>query len=57
MVMSKSSPTHKRADPEWIGRRVVRLEDFSDEEMALITQGDAPAEDAFLDAELKDWTP
>ena len=38
-------------------RRVVRLEDFTDDEMALIAQAEAPAEDAHLDAELKDWRP
>ena len=35
-------------------RRVVRLEDFSDEEMALIAKVEVPAEYAPLDAELKD---
>jgi hypothetical protein len=38
-------------------RRVVRLEDFSEEEIALIAQADVPAEQAHLDAELKDWNP
>jgi len=38
-------------------RRVVRLEDFTDEEMALIAQAEVPAEHAYLDAELKDWQP
>ncbi len=38
-------------------RRVVRLEDFTDEEMALIAKADVPVEDAHLDAELKDWRP
>ena len=38
-------------------RRVVRLEDFTDEEMALIAAADVPAERAYLDAELKDWQP
>jgi len=38
-------------------RRVVRLEDFTDEEMALIAQADVPAGYAHLDAELKDWQP
>ncbi len=38
-------------------RRVVRLEDFTDEEMALIAQAEVPAEHAHLDAELKDWKP
>jgi hypothetical protein len=35
-------------------RRVVRLEDFTAEEMALIAKADVPAEHAHLDAELKD---
>jgi len=38
-------------------RRVVRLEDFSDEEMALIAEANVPNEHAHLDAELKDWKP
>jgi PHD/YefM family antitoxin component YafN of YafNO toxin-antitoxin module len=38
-------------------RRVVRLEEFTDEEMALIAQAEARPEDAHLDAELKDWRP
>jgi prevent-host-death family protein len=38
-------------------RRVVRLEDFTEEEMALIAKADVPAEHAHLDAELKDWRP
>ena len=38
-------------------RRVVRLEDFTDEEMALIAKAEVPAEYAHLDAELKDWRP
>jgi len=38
-------------------RRVVRLEDFTDAEMALIAKADVPAEHAHLDAELKDWQP
>jgi PHD/YefM family antitoxin component YafN of YafNO toxin-antitoxin module len=38
-------------------RRVVRLEDFTDEEMALIATAKARPEDAHLDAELKDWKP
>jgi hypothetical protein len=33
---------------------VVRLEDFTEEEMALIAKADVPAEHAHLDAELKD---
>ncbi len=38
-------------------RRVVRLEDFTDAEMARIAQAEVPAEEAHLDAELKDWKP
>jgi prevent-host-death family protein len=38
-------------------RRVVRLEDFTEEEMALIAKADVPAEYAHLDTELKDWQP
>jgi len=57
MVVSKSPPTHKHIGPDGKERRVVLLENFTDEEMALIARADAPAEYAFLDAELKDWTP
>jgi hypothetical protein len=38
-------------------RWVVRLEDFTEEDMALIAKADVPAEYAYLDAELKDWPP
>ena len=38
-------------------RRVVCLEDFTDAEMALIANAEVPAQDARLDAELKDWRP
>jgi PHD/YefM family antitoxin component YafN of YafNO toxin-antitoxin module len=38
-------------------RRVVRLEEFTDEEMALISQAEVPAEQSHLDEELKDWRP
>ena len=38
-------------------RHVVRLDDFSEEEMALIAAAEVPAEHAHLDAELKDWNP
>jgi PHD/YefM family antitoxin component YafN of YafNO toxin-antitoxin module len=38
-------------------RRVVRLEDFTDEEMALIANAEVSAADAHLDVELKDWRP
>jgi hypothetical protein len=35
-------------------RRVVRAEDITDEELALIAAAEAPAEFAYLDAELED---
>jgi PHD/YefM family antitoxin component YafN of YafNO toxin-antitoxin module len=38
-------------------RRVVSLEEFTDEEMALIAKAEVPAEYAYLDEELKDWKP
>ena len=38
-------------------RRVVPLEDFTEEEMALIARAEVPAEYAHLDSELKDWKP
>jgi hypothetical protein len=38
-------------------RRVVKLEDFSQEEMALIASAEVPAGQSHLDAELKDWNP
>ena len=36
------------------GRRVVRLEDFTAEEMLAIAQSEVPSEHAHLDQELKD---
>jgi len=36
-------------------RRVVRLEDFTEDEMALIARDASRPEDAHLDGELKDW--
>ncbi len=38
-------------------RRVVRLEDFTADEMARIATSEVPAEYNYLDAELKDWRP
>ena len=38
-------------------RRVVKLEDFTDEEMAKITVAESPPEDGALDSELRDWKP
>ena len=36
-------------------RRVVKLENFTDEELALIATAEVPTEYAHLDEELKDW--
>jgi len=38
-------------------RRVVRLGEFTDAEIALIADADVPSEYAHLDSELKDWQP
>jgi prevent-host-death family protein len=38
-------------------RRVRRAEDLTDEEIVLIAAAEVPAEYAYLDDELKDWTP
>jgi prevent-host-death family protein len=38
-------------------RRVVRLEGFTEDEIALIAKAEVPAEYGHLDAELKDWRP
>jgi len=38
-------------------RRVVRIEDLTDDELTLIAEAEYPAEHAHLDAELEDWTP
>lgn len=38
-------------------RRVVRLEDFTEAEMAQIASTGGTDEDRLLDAELKDWRP
>ena len=38
-------------------RRVVRLEDFTAEEMALIAKSEVPPELNHLDSELEDWRP
>jgi PHD/YefM family antitoxin component YafN of YafNO toxin-antitoxin module len=52
MISAEEYARLKRRD-----RRVVRLEEFTDEEMALIATAEVPAEHAHLDAELKDWRP
>ena len=38
-------------------RRVVKLEDFTDEEMELIANSQMPPSLEHLDEELKDWKP
>jgi len=38
-------------------RRVVRLEDFTEEEMALIAKAEVPPGHDHLDEELKNWRP
>lgn len=38
-------------------RRVVRLEEFTDEEMRLIARAKMPPELSHLDDELKNWQP
>jgi PHD/YefM family antitoxin component YafN of YafNO toxin-antitoxin module len=38
-------------------RHVRRVEDLTDAEIALIATAEVPAEYAYLDDELKDWTP
>ncbi len=38
-------------------RRVVRVEDLTEEEIALIAKAEVPPEFAHLDEELKDWHP
>lgn len=38
-------------------RRVMRVEHFTEEEIALIARAEVPAEHAHLDDELKDWYP
>jgi PHD/YefM family antitoxin component YafN of YafNO toxin-antitoxin module len=49
-VVVLSAEEYERRD-----RRVVLLEEFTDEEMALIAKAEVPAEHAYLDDELKDW--
>jgi prevent-host-death family protein len=52
MVSAAEYDRLKRRD-----RRVVRLEDLTDEELELIAQAEVPAEYAYLDAELENWKP
>jgi hypothetical protein len=52
MVSAAEYDRLKRRD-----RRVVRVEDLTDEDLALIAQAEAPAEFAHLDAELENWKP
>ncbi len=52
MVSAAEYDRLKRRD-----RRVVRIEDLTDEELELIAQAEIPAEYAHLDAELENWKP
>ncbi|MGH7103179.1 MAG: type II toxin-antitoxin system prevent-host-death family antitoxin [Acetobacteraceae bacterium] len=38
-------------------RRAIRAEELTEEEIALITKAEVPAEHTHLDAELTDWRP
>lgn len=52
MVSAAEYDRLKRRD-----RRVVRIEELTDEELELIAQAEVPAEFAYLDAELENWKP
>ena len=52
MVSAEEYARLKRRD-----RRVVKLEDFTSEEIALIARSNVAPEHAPLDDELKDWRP
>ena len=52
MVSAEEYARLKRRD-----RRVVKLEDFTSEEIALIARSSVAPEHAHLDDELKDWRP
>ena len=52
MISAEEYHRLKRRD-----RRVVSIEDFTDEDMALIAKSEAPLGFEHLDEELKDWQP
>jgi hypothetical protein len=52
MISAEEYARLKRRD-----RRVVKLEEFTEEEMALIAQAEVPPGHVHLDEELKDWRP
>ncbi len=52
MVSAAEYDRLKRRD-----RRVVSIEELTDEELELIAQAEVPAEFAYLDAELDNWKP
>lgn len=52
MISAEEYSRLKRRD-----RRVVKLEDFTEEEMALIAATEPAPEDAAVDAELRGWQP
>jgi len=49
-----STPDPNEKDRGRRDRRVIRAEDITDEELALIEAAEVPAEYAYLDAELND---
>jgi hypothetical protein len=53
----RATPPDEYAPLRRRDRRVVRLEEFTDAEMALIATTEVLADDAHLDDELKDWKP
>ncbi len=52
MISAEEYSRLKRRD-----RRVVKLEDFTEEEIALIAATEPAPEDVALDAKLADWQP
>jgi prevent-host-death family protein len=52
MISAEEYRRLKRRD-----RRVVSIEDFTDEDIALIAQSEVPPGYEYLDEELKDWQP
>jgi PHD/YefM family antitoxin component YafN of YafNO toxin-antitoxin module len=52
MISAEEYSRLKRRD-----RRVVKLEEFTEEEIALIAQAEVPPGHEYLDEELKDWRP
>jgi hypothetical protein len=55
--MTPHKPISRLHPPRGTDRRVLRLEDFSEEEIELIANAEDGREYAPLDVELKDWKP